>query len=126
MIGRPPRSTRTDTLFPFTTLFRSPQDEPHDRSGHVRAPSADRGPGRPDHVRADGRRGGCPDRQVGRPVSAVEEALHAYRAAVDESRRAEYAQQKAAKALSEARQAGGPEDAHAGAAVAAEAPKPTP
>src|SRR3546814_4187107 len=89
MIGRPPRSTRTDTLFPFTTLFRSPQDEPHDRSGHVRAPSADRGPGRPDHVRADGRRGGCPDRQVGRPVSAVEEALHAYRAAVDESRRAE-------------------------------------
>src|SRR3546814_4984135 len=23
MIGRPPRSTRTDTLFPFTTLFRS-------------------------------------------------------------------------------------------------------
>src|SRR3546814_9589240 len=24
MIRRPPRSTRTDTLFPFTTLFRSP------------------------------------------------------------------------------------------------------
>src|SRR3546814_17244593 len=23
MIGRPPRSTRTDTLFPYTTLFRS-------------------------------------------------------------------------------------------------------
>src|SRR3546814_5135926 len=25
MIQRPPRSTRTDTLFPYTTLFRSPQ-----------------------------------------------------------------------------------------------------
>src|SRR3546814_19376528 len=24
MIRRPPRSTRTDTLFPYTTLFRSP------------------------------------------------------------------------------------------------------
>src|SRR3546814_6402603 len=26
MIRRPPRSTRTDTLFPYTTLFRSTQD----------------------------------------------------------------------------------------------------
>src|SRR3546814_4379369 len=38
MIRRPPRSTRTDTLFPYTTLFRSEQHgdtvrrlrEPHD------------------------------------------------------------------------------------------------
>src|SRR3546814_1579518 len=36
MIPRPPRSTRTDTLIPYTTLFRSPAqpradavDEPH-------------------------------------------------------------------------------------------------
>src|SRR3546814_11475542 len=33
MIRRPPRSTRTDTLFPYTTLFRSdrllPQPLPH-------------------------------------------------------------------------------------------------
>src|SRR3546814_8230700 len=30
MIRRPPRSTRTDTLFPYTTLFRSrPHDAPH-------------------------------------------------------------------------------------------------
>src|SRR3546814_3228681 len=28
MIRRPPRSTRTDTLFPYTTLFRSAQYEP--------------------------------------------------------------------------------------------------
>src|SRR3546814_17637970 len=27
MIRRPPRSTRTDTLFPYTTLFRSPDGE---------------------------------------------------------------------------------------------------
>src|SRR3546814_2160473 len=37
MIRRPPRSTRTDTLFPYTTLFRSgqppEQERPHD-SGH--------------------------------------------------------------------------------------------
>src|SRR3546814_6129319 len=28
MIRRPPRSTRTDTLFPYTTLFRSAGDDP--------------------------------------------------------------------------------------------------
>src|SRR3546814_20619001 len=27
MIRRPPRSTRTDTLFPYTTLFRSEGDD---------------------------------------------------------------------------------------------------
>src|SRR3546814_12337481 len=31
MIRRPPRSTRTDTLFPYTTLFRSIQK----RHGHI-------------------------------------------------------------------------------------------
>src|SRR3546814_4033462 len=30
MIRRPPRSTRTDTLFPYPTLFRSRIDEVHD------------------------------------------------------------------------------------------------
>src|SRR3546814_16920656 len=32
MIRRPPRSTRTDTLFPYTTLFRS-ADRPDPRAG---------------------------------------------------------------------------------------------
>src|SRR3546814_4754616 len=35
MIRRPPRSTRTDTLFPYTTLFRSPDKlsgQPDDRN----------------------------------------------------------------------------------------------
>src|SRR3546814_8313325 len=37
MIRRPPRSTRTDTLFPYTTLFRSAGAEPggHRRRGHA-------------------------------------------------------------------------------------------
>src|SRR3546814_11932732 len=40
MIRRPPRSTRTDTLFPYTTLFRSPDRRepsgatPKDRRRH--------------------------------------------------------------------------------------------
>src|SRR3546814_19484220 len=34
MIRRPPRSTRTDTLFPYTTLFRSKEQRPeHQRRG---------------------------------------------------------------------------------------------
>src|SRR3546814_9447352 len=36
MIRRPPRSTRTDTLFPYTTLFRSNVDDLHDRAGSTR------------------------------------------------------------------------------------------
>src|SRR3546814_16140585 len=49
MIRRPPRSTRTDTLFPYTTLFRSswwseqmyciyglsPAATQHNRAGHL-------------------------------------------------------------------------------------------
>src|SRR3546814_15574009 len=33
MIRRPPRSTRTDTLFPYTTLFRSAEVEHIARGG---------------------------------------------------------------------------------------------
>src|SRR3546814_1594302 len=33
MIRRPPRSTRTDTLFPYTTLFRSQQADRIPRGG---------------------------------------------------------------------------------------------
>src|SRR3546814_12845008 len=42
MIRRPPRSTRTDTLFPYTTLFRSV-----DRGRRPRWPDR----ARPDHLR---------------------------------------------------------------------------
>src|SRR3546814_20662153 len=37
MIRRPPRSTRTDTLFPYTTLFRSAALHPAVDSGDRRA-----------------------------------------------------------------------------------------
>src|SRR3546814_1574678 len=36
MIRRPPRSTRTDTLFPYTTLFRSSAN-----AGNVATPATD-------------------------------------------------------------------------------------
>src|SRR3546814_3103731 len=45
MIRRPPRSTRTDTLFPYTTLFRSsafghpvPEARPGTRAQHLSVP----------------------------------------------------------------------------------------
>src|SRR3546814_3335775 len=41
MIRRPPRSTRTDTLFPYTTLFRS-----RPRRARARTPAAGAGRGR--------------------------------------------------------------------------------
>src|SRR3546814_17134511 len=47
MIRRPPRSTRTDTLFPYTTLFRSNQIRADDAYGilHFRSRTV-----RGDHV----------------------------------------------------------------------------
>src|SRR3546814_20734480 len=36
MIRRPPRSTRTDTLFPYTTLFRSLQARLSDQGSHYK------------------------------------------------------------------------------------------
>src|SRR3546814_9034597 len=60
MIRRPPRSTRTDTLFPYTTLFRSPDQDAqrrnrrllrafpgHARSHRIAQPAPDRRPDRP-------------------------------------------------------------------------------
>src|SRR3546814_6541769 len=49
MIRRPPRSTRTDTLFPYTTLFRSPRRTP--------APPAPRGSRQPGPDQGSSRRG---------------------------------------------------------------------
>src|SRR3546814_3712627 len=51
MIRRPPRSTRTDTLFPYTTLFRSFRDEDSDWQIVSGAPISV-----PDYVTADGGR----------------------------------------------------------------------
>src|SRR3546814_16727974 len=41
MIRRPPRSTRTDTLFPYTTLFRSPYRHPAGPGGSARTARAE-------------------------------------------------------------------------------------
>src|SRR3546814_18051678 len=41
MIRRPPRSTRTDTLFPYTTLFRSPALGGGDRQRQQQQPCAE-------------------------------------------------------------------------------------
>src|SRR3546814_1014209 len=46
MIRRPPRSTRTDTLFPYTTLFRSDGRIWTDSSGNRRSPAVPRAPRR--------------------------------------------------------------------------------
>src|SRR3546814_6496720 len=53
MIRRPPRSTRTDTLFPYTTLFRSEHRRHHGRRA-LRAGAGEEGP----RQAAPGRRGG--------------------------------------------------------------------
>src|SRR3546814_2404397 len=62
MIRRPPRSTRTDTLFPYTTLFRSGCEhrlEPGQqlaRSGqafHARSRAPGPRPPDPDHLRSE-------------------------------------------------------------------------
>src|SRR3546814_1549359 len=52
MIRRPPRSTRTDTLFPYTTLFRSARRHHRRRGGgglrqdgKAARPRLSRGPG---------------------------------------------------------------------------------
>src|SRR3546814_2043692 len=65
MIRRPPRSTRTDTLFPYTTLFRSPHS-PCCRAG-VRAAGV-RHPAGVDAGHRDGstRLRGSPDPNLGR------------------------------------------------------------
>src|SRR3546814_4368272 len=39
MIRRPPRSTRTDTLCPYTTLFRSRRADDDERRARPRAPA---------------------------------------------------------------------------------------
>src|SRR3546814_1042098 len=58
MIRRPPRSTRTDTLFPYTTLFRSvgevggERGPGHHRARRVAGAEEDDGCGHPQRSRA--------------------------------------------------------------------------
>src|SRR3546814_1082185 len=63
MIRRPPRSTRTDTLFPYTTLFRSSVRSSQGVPARpaYRSPPATVLPRRRDHPRAA--HAGSPDRK---------------------------------------------------------------
>src|SRR3546814_11077242 len=68
MIRRPPRSTRTDTLFPYTSLFRSVVRDAHPAQPRARA--------RPDRARAVG--GGLlPPAARRRPAALAGAALSA-------------------------------------------------
>src|SRR3546814_8090304 len=76
MIRRPPRSTRTDTLFPYTTLFRS------SRQGRPRAhqhTSLRRDPLLPRAARDDGLR---PDRGLARRTVPQPHPLYRHVAAL--------------------------------------------
>src|SRR3546814_12928688 len=90
MIRRPPRSTRTDTLFPYTTLFRS--GRPDDRPGTTYGSVGPGGPHRPRGQRAGRglaprrhgrhrdralRRGDRPDRA--RPAAPADREAQAHR-----------------------------------------------
>src|SRR3546814_16666595 len=62
MIRRPPRSTRTDTLFPYTTLFRSHRG--HDSEPGAQRSGAQRGDGH-DAPHAEADRGVHPPEEAG-------------------------------------------------------------
>src|SRR3546814_8374026 len=53
MIRRPPRSTRTDTLFPYTTLFRSVDAHPGRGARHITLRHHDEVGGEPVDRRVD-------------------------------------------------------------------------
>src|SRR3546814_7279972 len=68
MIRRPPRSTRTDTLFPYTTLFRSGlprwgKPDPRADANVARGAGAGTAGGRDDSGRGTGRRRPAADRR---------------------------------------------------------------
>src|SRR3546814_16486258 len=73
MIRRPPRSTRTDTLFPYTTLFRSPAALATTTSSRTAAVQRTNGSGTPAalievHLRRTGYRLGLREGLARRPV----------------------------------------------------------
>src|SRR3546814_6971580 len=83
MIRRPPRSTRTDTLFPYTTLFRSIQcqlREQHTRPAHRLQRAMARG---------SGTAGGIPPRHLRMRICAGL-ASRAIRSAAGEGRSEEH------------------------------------
>src|SRR3546814_20157228 len=82
MIRRPPRSTRTYTLFPYTTLFRSSDSCPpaSSRACPRNVARAARGSRRPtDHPRRSARRPPLPSEQlIKRREAGMREQLRAF------------------------------------------------
>src|SRR3546814_3229573 len=74
MLRRPPRSTRTDTLFPYTTLFRSGAVE----SGQLALAFAQRVEAAPDL--GSGEEAGLAQARLAPVLQATTEALAAHRA----------------------------------------------
>src|SRR3546814_1760766 len=116
MIRRPPRSTRTDTLFPYTTLFRSPfpiarrpirdRDHRHVRRGRpyprtacsrwrnaADARGPDRGPagGVPGGFRAARRRADERGRDGGMPVARTRDRSEEHTSELQSLMRISYA-----------------------------------
>src|SRR3546814_9135756 len=70
MIRRPPRSTRTDTLFPYTTLFRSGGRREDDRGYLSRGLQCREPPGEAGDIRSENQ-----DREIGRHTSELQSLM---------------------------------------------------
>src|SRR3546814_13035100 len=75
MIQRPPRSTRTDTLFPYTTLFRSEGEAPQQEGRGRRGRGGDRG-GRGGERGGRGRRDDRRGRDEEQGEELIEKLVH--------------------------------------------------
>src|SRR3546814_10183374 len=72
MIRRPPRSTRTDTLFPYTTLFRSQLSQPSHRRRSLRIALSGVARRYPAEARGEGsRRAQAHRRREGKPAAEL-------------------------------------------------------
>src|SRR3546814_110284 len=72
MIRRPPRSTRTDTLFPYTTLFRSGWRHEQENGAGIDETADQPGTGNPIHL-------GTAARHPNRPPFAIAGWQHGFR-----------------------------------------------
>src|SRR3546814_17861993 len=89
MIRRPPRSTRTDTLFPYTTLFRSGAGLRRSRWQWDRRWSAQRGPAAPPGRRRPQAQPTAPALSSNnlKPTATPAASPHPYRSAAPQDRK---------------------------------------
>src|SRR3546814_3012793 len=89
MIRRPPRSTRTDTLFPYTTLFRSGGARAGD---HAEDPLADpQQPVESDRRRLQPRQDEGADRRAGPPPAGLGDRSEEHTSELQSLMRSSYA-----------------------------------